>query len=156
MLWFSSFIQVIFTSQVVFNLPSGIAVTGVPLQSFLLAACWHSNSCSCFARIDFPRTAPSKAYLQATALQQNINAVSFSAVSFFQKKKKNPKHFQQSPSRDVINSERTEDEMLLCKGLHESSASPLANSLGKSPCPAISVDRTRKLRIGVCMLYQGS
>lgn len=96
MLWFSSFIQVIFTSQVVFNLPSGIAVTGVPLQSFLLAACWHSNSCSCFARIDFPRTAPSKAYLQATALQQNINAVSFSAVSFFQKKKKTQNIFSKA------------------------------------------------------------
>jgi len=92
MLWFSSFIQVIFMSQIVFKSPSSIAVAGVPLRLFLLAACWRNNSCCCFTRIDFHRTAPSKAYLQATTLQQNISAVSFAAVSFSQQKKK-PKPF---------------------------------------------------------------
>lgn len=68
-----------FMSCIGFKLPSSIAVVGVPLQLFLLSACWQNNSCYCFTRIDFHRTAPSKAYLQATTLQQNINAVSFSA-----------------------------------------------------------------------------
>jgi len=58
-----------------------------------ISACWQNSSCYCFAQIDLHGTAPSKAYLQATTLQQNINAVSFSAVSFsLEKKNKNKNH----------------------------------------------------------------
>lgn len=123
-----------FMSCIAFKLPSGIAVVGVPLQLFLLAVCWQNSSCYCFTRIDFHRTAPSKAYLQATTLQQNINAVSFSAFLSFQKEKK--KHFQQSSIWDAIYSGHIEDMMLVVKGLNLSSISPSpTNRQKKNPAP---------------------
>lgn len=138
-------------SCIVFKLPSSIAVLGVPLQLFLLAVCWQNNSCYCITRIDFHRTAPSKAYLQATTLQQNINAVSFSA--FFRREKK--KHFQQSSTQDAIYSGHTEDKMLIFKGLNLSSISPSPTNRGKKSCPQISLCKAQNLKIGVCVLYLG-
>lgn len=125
-----------FMSCIVFKLPSSIAVVGVPLQLFLLAVCWQNNSCYCFARIDFHRTAPSKAYLQATTLQQNINAVSF--LAFLRRKKK--KHFQQSSAWDAIYSGHIEDRMLIFKGLK---FPPHQQTGGKVLPPAISVQGTK-------------
>lgn len=138
-------------SCIVFKLPSSVAVVGVPLQFFLLAVCWQNNSCYCFIRIDFHRTAPSKAYLQATTLQQNINAVSFSA--FLRRKKK--KHFQQSSTWDAIYSGHIEDKMLIFKGLNFSSISPSPTNREKKSCPQVSLCTAQHLKIGVCVFYQG-
>lgn len=106
-----------------------------------ISACWQNSSCYCFARIDLHGTAPSKAYLQATTLQQNINAVSFSAVSFSlekkQKQKPQPKitvHFQ-NPAWDVVHSEHTGHEMLIFEGLISIFLFPPPQQIGKnSPC----------------------
>lgn len=138
-----------FMSCIVFKLPSGIAVVGVPLQLFLLAVCWQKSSCYCFTRIDFHRTAPSKAYLQATTLQQNINAVSFSA--FLRRKKK--KHFQQSSIWDAIYSGHIEDMMLVVKGLNLSSISPSPTNRQKNPLPpGITVQGTKSENWSLCII----
>lgn len=138
-----------FMSCIVFKLPSSIAVVGVPLQLFLLAVCWQNNSCYCSTRIDFHRTAPSKAYLQATTLQQNINVVSFSA--FLRRKKM---HFQQSSTWDVIYLGHIEDKMLIFKGLNLSSISPSPTNREKVSCPQVLPCKEQNLKTGVCVFYQ--